>query len=65
VYYREQKQEAARRAADFIGARLPKFFDYFESVLARNRQDPGWLAGAALTYARAAPAPHTGIDVMF
>jgi glutathione S-transferase len=51
LYYREQKQEAARRAADFIDARLPKFFDYFESVLARNRQGPGWLAGAALSYA--------------
>jgi len=50
LYYREQKPEATRRSADFLGARLPKFFDYFESLLARNPDGSIWLAGGALTY---------------
>jgi len=51
LYYADQKPEALRRAADFTGARLPKFLDYFETVLARNPDGDNWLAGAALTYA--------------
>lgn len=51
LYYREQKPEALRRAADFTGVRLPKFLDYFESILDRNPDDGMHLAGAALTYA--------------
>lgn len=51
LYYKEQKAEALRRAADFTGARLPKFFDYFESVLERNPHGDAWMAGAALSYA--------------
>ena len=49
-YYEEQKGEALRRAADFTATRMPKFFDYFETVLQRN---PGgeWLVGEMLTYA--------------
>lgn len=51
LYYRDQKPEALRRAADFTGVRMPKFFDYFESVLERNPSGRAWLAGEALTYA--------------
>ncbi len=36
LYYREQRKEAARRAADLREARLPKFLDYFEQVLKRG-----------------------------
>jgi glutathione S-transferase len=51
LYYREQKAEAQRRAADFTAARLPKFLDYFESVLARQPAGDAWLAGEAMSYA--------------
>lgn len=51
LYYKEQKPEALRRAADFTGARLPKFLDYFEAVLAHNPYGDTWLASEALTYA--------------
>ena len=48
LYYEAQKPEARRRAADFLGARLPKFLDYFERVL-RASGGP-YLLGRALTY---------------
>ncbi|OGB23997.1 MAG: glutathione S-transferase [Burkholderiales bacterium RIFCSPLOWO2_02_FULL_57_36] len=51
LYYRDQKPEALRRAADFTGARMPKFFDYFEAVLEHNPCGDTWLAGDAPTYA--------------
>lgn len=51
LYYQDQKPEALRRAADFTGARLPKFLDYFESVLERNPHGGEHLVGPALTYA--------------
>jgi glutathione S-transferase len=51
LYYHDQKPEALRRAADFAGARLPKFLNYFETVLARNPAGDTWLAGRALSYA--------------
>jgi glutathione S-transferase len=51
LYYEQQKPEAARRAADFLSTRLPKFLGYFERVLARNPDSRSWLAGASLTYA--------------
>lgn len=51
LYYEEQKQEARRRAEDFLGNRLPKYLGYFEQVLARNARGRGWLVGARLTYA--------------
>lgn len=51
LYYEDQKQEALRRAREFIGARLPKFFDYFEAVLRRNPHGQEWLVGKTMTYA--------------
>jgi glutathione S-transferase len=51
LYYSEQKREARRRARDFLAARLPKFFGYFERVLERNPGPGPWLVGRRLTYA--------------
>jgi len=51
LYYEEQKAEAARRAANFLELRLPKFLGYFERLLkAGNAADPH-LVGDALSYA--------------
>ena len=49
AYYHEQKPEAARAAAQFRSARMPKFLAWFE----RNaRADPGdWLIDARWSYA--------------
>lgn len=49
--YEEQKREARRRTKDFLRVRLPKFFDYFEHVLALNRVRAPWLVSARPTYA--------------
>jgi glutathione S-transferase len=49
LYYREQKPEAKRRAKDFLAHRVPKFFDYFERVLTKNRSVG--MVGKQLTYA--------------
>jgi glutathione S-transferase len=48
AYYEDQKPEAKRRAKSFRAARIPKFLDYFERVLAAGGP---WLAGEALSYA--------------
>jgi len=50
-YYEEQKREAKRRAGDFIGTRIPKYFGYFERVLGRNGTRGGFLVGGRLSYA--------------
>ncbi len=50
LYYEDQKKEAKKRAADFIASRLPKFFGYFEQVLANNPGRGGFMAGSRLTY---------------
>jgi glutathione S-transferase len=49
LYYEDQKPEAARRAAGFRSARIPKFLGWLETALTRNGS--GWLAGSGLTYA--------------
>ncbi|WP_426701095.1 glutathione S-transferase [Rhodanobacter sp. Col0626] len=36
LYYKDQRTEAKRRAADLRETRLPKFLDYFEQVLERG-----------------------------
>ncbi len=51
LYYSQQKAAAKKRSQDFLSHRLPKFFDYFERVLQRNRARGPWLVGARLTYA--------------
>lgn len=50
LYYRDQKIEARRRAADLMGTRLPKFLTYFERVLAANPRSSDFLVGNALSY---------------
>ncbi len=50
LYYDEQRREAKRRAADFRAERLPKFLDYFERVLKRDRKRTGYLVGKAISY---------------
>jgi glutathione S-transferase len=50
LYYEDQREEARRRAADFLKARAPKYLDYFERVLAASSAKTAWLAGKSLTY---------------
>lgn len=50
LYYEDQKKEAKRRAAGFLDERVPKYFDYFEAVLAKARAG-GYFNGARVTYA--------------
>jgi len=50
LYYEDQRSEAKRRAADFISERIPKFFDYFESILQRNSKGSEFLLGRRLSY---------------
>jgi len=51
LYYEDQKPAANKRARDFRTGRLPKFLDYFESVLARNPKGAAHLVSNRLTYA--------------
>jgi glutathione S-transferase len=55
LYYEDQKEEALRRAEDFRANRLPKFLNWCEAVLARNRGNEGRevprMVGGRLTYA--------------
>ncbi|HTV80901.1 MAG TPA: glutathione S-transferase [Steroidobacteraceae bacterium] len=50
LYYHDQQPEARRRAADFLAHRVPKFFGYFEDILAHNRRDERYMAGAKPSY---------------
>jgi glutathione S-transferase len=49
LYYEDQKPEAARRAQEFHASRAPKFFSYFERLLAASGGP--FLAGRRLSYA--------------
>jgi glutathione S-transferase len=49
LYYEDQREEAKRRAADFVAVRLGKYLGYFERVLGRNPTGPG-LVGASLAH---------------
>src|SRR6266700_1248930 len=50
LYYEDQRPEAARRTADFLKSRAPKYFGYFERVLERNKAGDRHLVRAELTY---------------
>ena len=50
LYYEDQKPEALRRAAGFRENRIPKFLNWFESVLDRNGSDRH-LVGRSISYA--------------
>lgn len=48
-YYEDQKPEAARAAAQFRDARMPKFLSHFEA--ATQAHDGDWLTGQRWSYA--------------
>jgi len=50
LYYEDQKQEALRRAQEFRDSRIPKFLNWFETILARNPSGDRHLVGLSLTY---------------
>lgn len=54
-YYEDQKDEALKKAEDVRTNRFPKFFSYFERVLAHNKANGNgqgkYLVGEKLTYA--------------
>lgn len=50
-YYEEQKAEAKRRTDEFRAERIPKFLNWFESILDRNPAGSRHLVGDELTYA--------------
>ena len=51
-YYEDQKEEARRKAGEYLGGRLPKFLGYFERVLQGEASKGGeWLYGGEMTYA--------------
>ena len=51
LYYEDQKAAARKRAKIFVNERLPKYLDWLENVLARNRRGHGeWLVGSKCSY---------------
>jgi glutathione S-transferase len=51
LYYEDQRPEAHRRAAHFVGTRLRKFLLYFERLLETNTESGGeHLVGLELSY---------------
>lgn len=50
LYYEDQKKEAKRRSEDFLANRVPKFFGYFERVLAQPGRRGSFLLGARVSY---------------
>lgn len=55
LYYEDQKPEAKRRALEFRTYRMPKYMQWFETILERNPKNKAGgaphLAGGRLTYA--------------
>ncbi|HEU6441108.1 MAG TPA: glutathione S-transferase [Microvirga sp.] len=51
LYYEDQKAEALRRSAEFRQNRIPKFLNWFETILARNPSGEAHLVGRRITYA--------------
>ena len=51
LHYEDQKPEALRRAQEFCSARLPKYLQWFESIVQRNPAGPRHLVGGKLSYA--------------
>lgn len=50
-FYEDQKRESKRRAEAFRENRMPRFLEWFETLLARNPKGGAHLVGARLTYA--------------
>jgi glutathione S-transferase len=51
AYYEDQKEEAIKRAKDFRGMRIPKFFTLFQLTLESNPESKEWLIGRSFTIA--------------
>ncbi len=51
LFYEEQKPPALRRASEFCRARMPKYLQWFESILVKNPAGPRHLVGGRLSYA--------------
>jgi glutathione S-transferase len=51
LYYEDQRPEALRRAREFCTARMPKYLQWFESIVVRNTAGPRHLVGGKLSYA--------------
>ncbi len=51
LFYEDQKPEALRRAAEFCRTRMPKFLQWFESIVVRNPAGSRYLVGGKLSYA--------------
>lgn len=49
LFYEDQKREAKRHASGFTAERVPKYFDYFEGVLAASGS-AGYFNGARVSY---------------
>jgi glutathione S-transferase len=49
--YEDQKPESLRRAKEFCGARMPKFLQWFETIVVRNPAGARHLVGGKLSYA--------------
>jgi glutathione S-transferase len=50
LYYEDQLEEARRRSAIFLKARVPKVLGYFATVLERNPSGDKHLIGARVSY---------------
>ena len=50
LYYEQQKPEAKRRAAAYTAERLPKFLDYFESLLEASARGSHYMLGRTASY---------------
>jgi len=51
LHYEDQQPEALRRAREFCRVRLPKFLQWFESIVLRNPAGSRHLVGGKLSYA--------------
>jgi glutathione S-transferase len=51
LYYEDQRAEALRRSTEFCRSRMPKYLNWFETILARNPAGTRHLVGARLSYA--------------
>jgi glutathione S-transferase len=51
LYYEDQKPEALRRAQQFCSERMPKYLQWFESIVQRNPGGSRHLVGGKLSYA--------------
>ena len=51
LHYEDQKPEALRRAQIFCRERLPRFLQWFETIVQRNPAGPRHLVGGKLSYA--------------